>query len=65
MEITVSGAYGRDYKSKKAMLEDWNAGKDFRMRPSGQYCSTRDFPTGTVIRMRYKQDREVFIHKQK
>jgi hypothetical protein len=26
---TVTPAYGRDYKSKKAALADWNAGKDF------------------------------------
>jgi len=27
--ITLTPAYGRDYKSKTAVLEDWNAGKDF------------------------------------
>ena len=27
--ITLTPAYGRDYKSKAAVLEDWNAGKDF------------------------------------
>ena len=32
MQGTVSGAYGRDYKSKKDLLVDWNANKDFRMR---------------------------------
>jgi len=26
---TVTPAYGRDYKSKKAALADWNANKDF------------------------------------
>ena len=30
--VTASGAYGRDYKSKKAVMEDWNAYKDFQMR---------------------------------
>ena len=29
MQITLTPAYGRDYKSKKAVLEDWNANKDF------------------------------------
>ena len=29
MHYTVTGAYGRDYKSKKAAVADWNAGKDF------------------------------------
>lgn len=29
MATTVTPAYGREYKGKKAILEDWNAGKDF------------------------------------
>jgi hypothetical protein len=29
MRLQVVPAYGRDYKSKKAVVEDWNAGKDF------------------------------------
>ena len=28
-ELTLSPAYGRDYKSKAAVLEAWNADKDF------------------------------------
>jgi hypothetical protein len=27
--ITLTPAYGRDYKSKAAVLEDWHANKDF------------------------------------
>ena len=27
--MTLTPAYGRDYKSKKAVLQDWNDGKDF------------------------------------
>lgn len=27
--ITLTPAYGRDYKSKKAVQADWDAGKDF------------------------------------
>lgn len=27
--ITVTPAYGRDYKSAKAVKADWDAGKDF------------------------------------
>ena len=27
--LTVIPAYGRDYKSKKALLADWHNGKDF------------------------------------
>jgi hypothetical protein len=30
--LTVSPAYGRDYKSKKAVLVDWNDNKDFTIQ---------------------------------
>lgn len=29
-DIHAVPAYGRDYKSKAAVLADWNSGKDFR-----------------------------------
>lgn len=29
MYVTVTPAYGRDYKSAKAARDDWKAGKDF------------------------------------
>lgn len=29
MYVTLVPAYGRDYKSAKAVKEDWNANKDF------------------------------------
>lgn len=28
--ITLVPAYGRDYTSKTSLMEDWQAGKDFR-----------------------------------
>ena len=40
--MTVLPAYGRDYKSKAAALQDWNKGLDFRCAVSGQYLSKRD-----------------------
>jgi hypothetical protein len=43
-DIHATPAYGRDYKSKAAVLADWNAGKDFRDALTGQYLSARDFP---------------------
>jgi hypothetical protein len=43
-DIHATPAYGRDYKSKAAVLVDWNAGKDFRDALTGQYFSVRDFP---------------------
>ena len=29
MYVTLTPAYGRDYKSAKSVKDDWNAGKDF------------------------------------
>lgn len=40
--MTVTPAYGRDYKSKAAALADWNDGKDFVDARSGRYLSKRD-----------------------
>lgn len=47
--LTLVPAYGRDYKSKKSLLEDWKAGKDFLiasvMSPwYGKYVSSGDAP---------------------
>jgi hypothetical protein len=41
--VTVTPAYGRDYKTQKEAKADWDAGKDFRDARSLQYCSIRDF----------------------
>lgn len=43
LEINViCPAYGRKYKSEAEVLKDWNAGKDFKVYPSGPYTSIRD-----------------------
>jgi len=42
--LTVSPAYGRDYRSAKDAMADWKAGKDFKaesMKVHG-YLSARD-----------------------
>jgi hypothetical protein len=42
--LTVSPAYGRDYRSAKDAMADWQAGKDFKaesMKVHG-YLSSRD-----------------------
>lgn len=51
----LTPAYGRDYKSLKAVQADFNAGKDFRLNtPSGDtYCSIRDFNGKGRIQVRY------------
>lgn len=40
--ITVTPAYGRDYKNQKEAIADWNANKDFRETFSGQYTNKED-----------------------
>lgn len=41
-EITLVPAYGRQYLNSAAALQDWKAGKDFKIL-GGPYCSIRDF----------------------
>ena len=40
--ITLTPAYGRDYRSAAAVMLDWNAEKDFVLQPAGSYCSIRN-----------------------
>jgi hypothetical protein len=42
MDIHATPAYGRDYKSKAAVLKDWTEGKDFQCALTGKYLSVRD-----------------------
>ena len=61
--ITVIPAYGRDYKSKKAILEDWNASKDFQIATfgpdDGHYINKEDLAKDTTglthLNFRHKQ----------
>jgi len=58
MNVTLTPAYGRDYKSKKAVLAGWNAGQDFSIAtfPSdGRYMSERDNEHFTSIWIRYNK----------
>ena len=58
--LTLTPAYGRDYKSKAAVLADWEANKDFRIATfgahDGQYINKRDAGTlpNTTFQIRYK-----------
>ena len=67
MYTTLTPAYGRDYKSKKAVLEDWAAGKDFIIADmfhpdSGRYTSKRDW-TGKSVNIRYQKLSKVLVTK--
>lgn len=66
---TLTPAYGRDYKSKKALLEDFNANKDFILNsPTSQdYVNREDLnaSTTTSIQVRWKGMTMVGIIKRK
>jgi hypothetical protein len=57
--MTLTPAYGRDYKSKKEVLEAWESGVDFYANSPTEsgYCSIRDFPEGEGrhLQLRYKK----------
>lgn len=40
--LILMPAYGRRYETNSEAVEDWNAGKDFRIIGGGPYCSVRD-----------------------
>lgn len=54
--LHVVPAYGRDYKSKKELLADWNAGKDFRIcdissASDGAYVNKEELSKLAAIRI--------------
>jgi hypothetical protein len=57
--VTLIPAYGRDYKTKKAVLADWKAGKDFIIysyghRYDGKYINKEDADRGgETVSIRY------------
>lgn len=63
--LSAIPAYGRDYKSKKAVLDDWNDGKDFLiqdMRESG-YISKSDKPADVTLNIRYAKLTKICVIK--
>lgn len=71
MQETLIPAYGRDYKSKAAVLSDWNAGKDFKCALSGRHVNKPDAMTYLVkqgqtdVTIRYNKLTQVVIIKLK
>ena len=61
--VSAVPAYGRDYKSKKAVLADWEAGKDFLIQDpflSG-YVNKQDKPADMVLNIRYKNLTQIAV----
>jgi hypothetical protein len=64
--MTVSGAYGRDYKSLKAAKVDWDANKDFVIRDmfhgGGRYVNREQtINMKEAIMVRYAKDRKIGV----
>ena len=53
--FTLTPAYGRVYTSKKQVLADYNANKDFIGQPDGRYFNRQDAIDclATFIKVRY------------
>jgi hypothetical protein len=65
--MTLSGAYGRDYKSKKEIETDLLAGKDFQVRSleGSGYTSMQELLKAGInsVTVRYRADRSVTVIK--
>lgn len=59
MELTP--AYGRDYKTKKAVVDAFNANLDFDgdYTTGFQLINKEQIPVGTAVLLRYKGNRAV------
>jgi hypothetical protein len=57
--VTLTPAYGRDYKSAEAAQKDFLQGKDFIEAWSGKPCSISDFEELVVVTLRYSKLRKV------
>lgn len=70
MSLTLVPAYGRDYKSKKAVLDDWDANKDFLIQDissphDGRYINKEDAASlkSTTFNIRYKSLTQICVIK--
>ena len=65
--VTLTPAYGRDYKSAAAAIKDLKEGKDFILnditsRWDGKPCSVRDFDGGQKLCIRYGSLRKTTVY---
>lgn len=57
-------AYGRDYKSAKAVKSAWNEGKDFQIADffhpdNGRYINLPDSRKGDILNIRFNANRDI------
>jgi hypothetical protein len=55
--MTLTPAYGKDYKSQAEVKEAFDANKDFKIASvgpyAGRYVTKRELPAGTSVTLRY------------
>ncbi len=59
--MTLTPAYGRDYRSRKALLADFNADLDFVTQPDGRYANRQDLAGLPDVNVRYGKLRKVAV----
>jgi hypothetical protein len=60
--ITAIPAYGRDYKSKKAVLADWHANKDFlAVGFAGEGYINKADAVGQTVNIRYQRQTKIVV----
>lgn len=69
MHLTLTPAYGSDYKSKKEVIEAFDNNKDFILSTpfhpdSGRYCNKEDLKTQvSSVNIRYKKLTQIAVVK--
>lgn len=64
MYLVVVPAYGRDYKTKAAVLADWEAGKDFEnatVGVRGRYVNKAGLPPAWGVEIRYANQAKTLV----
>ncbi len=65
MHLTVTPAYGRDYKNQRDTLADWHAGKDFVVATfgpdMGRYINNADAGQFLPVMIRYNRLRSTVM----
>ena len=61
MFLTLLPAYGRDYKSKRVIIDDLNNNKDFIESTSNSYINKQQFKELNIssFNVRYDQQRKI------
>lgn len=63
----LTPAYGRDYKTKAAVIADFEANKDFigDYQLNFQYVNKEQIQKGSTVNLRYNSNRRVAVVKVK